>query len=228
VKYTQRSGAVIVESETSTLEPVAKRNWLRRLWPLWLVVGLFALLYLFTGSRGGIVQFNPHTLQSRWQREITIGFGTIPIYRSAFQYNQRPMVRELMNRGLVAPVEDHGHWEMISHWNTAWKDGDGFWYDVLTRNRVRLLEWSDTSPEFAKLYWSEAFGYLRSEYEMDRITGQLLLQAEWRIKNEASLRAIIYQLRLEAYQSASNADSPADRAYAEAEYQKLSPRNSGQ
>lgn|GEM_PF-2967604 len=213
-----------MESETSTLEPAVKRRWLWRLWPLYAVVGLFALLYLFTGSRGGIAQFNPHTLQRRGQSEITVLFGTIPIYRSGYSeysYRQQPLLQELVTRGLVAPEEKLDRWDWIFHWNDAWKDGYGVWYDPLVRNDQELLDWTRANPAMASIFWSEVFRCMRSEHEVDRLIGHDLLRMGWRGGNEVTLRKLIYELREGALLEAREYGTPAERKYAEAEYRKL-------
>ncbi len=215
-----------MESETSTLGPAVKRHWLWRLWPLYAVVGVFALLYLFTGGRGGIGQFNPHTLQSRSQSEITILLGQLPVYRSSFNYYDRPLLQELLKRGYVKPEEDRDRWDWVFHWNDAWKGGYGIWYDTLSRHDEALIDWTRANPALAKIFWSEAFRYMRSEYEVDQQTGRDLLQMGWKASDEAALRKLIHELRVDALQWARLSDSPAEKSYAEAEYQKLWPRKS--
>ncbi len=174
---------------------VGSRRPLRRLWPLYLLLSIIVLAAFLTGGRGGLGLFNPHTLQYRTQREFTIWFGAIPVYRSAFDDHERPLVRELIQREFIAPTTNRDRWDYVFHWNDAWKDGYGVWYDTLVRNDDQLLEWTKANPEMAKTFWSEAFDYMRSDSKVDQAIGERVLHEGWRVSDEASLRTRIAETK---------------------------------
>jgi hypothetical protein len=211
---------VLMTTDAITLAP-RKRSWLRRFWLTVVSVAILFALFLFFIEAGGRTEFNPHTLQSRGRRETTIWRGSVIVHQTPYQSRpEEPLMSELVSRGLVQPVQDQNRWDPISHWNSSWKDGDGFWYDILTRRRIRLLEWSDANPELATLFWSEAFRYLRSDYECERQTGRDLLSMGHRVRDKTALDRLIRDCRVGNLLWARHSD-PAERAYAEAEYQKL-------
>ncbi len=213
-------------TDANTLAP-GKRPWLRRFWLTIFSAAILFVLFIYFIEAGGRTEFNPHTLQSRGRRETTIWHGNITIHQTPIHgLPEERLISELISRGLVEPVQDQNRWDTISHWNSAWKDGDGFWHDIFTRRRSTLLEWSDADPELAKNFWSAAFRYLRADYECDRQSGRDLLLMGHRVEDRASLDRLIRDCRVGNLLWARHSDDPAERAYAEAEYQKLWPRKS--
>ena len=118
------------------------------------------LLYA-TSGRGGLGYFSPQTLEYCTQGERSI-FG-IPIYRSLCEQHDNGLIRLLIDDGYVKPDhESTAHWETVFHWNDSWRDGEGWLYHMLIRNRDAMIDWTLAHPESAKIFWPELFRHLRS------------------------------------------------------------------
>ncbi|MCZ7647118.1 MAG: hypothetical protein M5U26_17985 [Planctomycetota bacterium] len=124
---------------------------------------ILVLIVTCTSMRGGIEYFNPQTLAIKSQSERTIYATEIPVYRSPYAPVHHALIDFLIEQGWVTPqVNTSDCWELVYHWNEAWKDGYGPWYDVLYRDHDELLQWSLDHPDCAKVYWTEGFRLLRS------------------------------------------------------------------
>src|SRR5690242_667998 len=129
-----------------------------------LVPGLLA--GLLTGKRGGLGHFSPHTLEYTTQSEFAV-LG-LPVYRSDRRPGSNELVDFLVEEGFVLPVQSQKQrWELVFHWNDAWRGGHGYLYHLLGRDRKELIKWSKADPQRARLYWSELFRLLRSERKAD-------------------------------------------------------------
>ena len=200
-------------SDITQSQPSRQRRRFRSYWPLYLVSAVALILLLLTAGKGGIGQFNPHTLEYRTQREYTVLFGEFPIYRSSFKSHKKiPLIQHLIDRKFIKPLSDRGRWDLVFHWNTAWKDGYGRWYDTLSRYSERRLEWTVEHPKLAKMYWSEGFQYLRSDSEVDRVIGDMILQQCWTSPDEATMRRYIEEIRLSIQWELDATKSPVERA----------------
>lgn len=153
------------------------------------VVGLLVGLLLLTGTSGGIAYFSPYTLEYETQSEFTILNGALPVFRSSRREAENELVTFLKQERLVDLEQPYDQrWELIFHWNHAWRGGYGTLYDVLIRHRREIIEWSKADRERARLYWSEGLKHLRSGKESDVRTGQMILLWCWRAKNTQELR----------------------------------------
>jgi len=160
------------------------------------VAVLAAALLLLTGTRGGRAYFSPYTLEYKTQAEFAVLAGQFPIYLSTLKHTENDLVAFIQEEGYVTAVPaKFQRWELIFHWNQAWKDGDGPLYDVLIRHRPEIIEWSKADPERARIYWSEGFKCLRSESEVDVETGREILQLCWRCQSTQELRAQITTIK---------------------------------
>jgi hypothetical protein len=161
------------------------------------VVALLMGLVLLTGTRGGLAYFSPHTLEYQTQSEFTVLGGTIPIYRSPRRNVENELATFLHQQGYAAVVQPQDQrWEVIFHWNHAWKDGQGSLYDVFGPNRHEIIKWSQADPERAKIYWSEGLKHLRSNNLKDERTGYSILLHCWRAKSIPELREQIAGMKL--------------------------------
>ncbi len=149
-------------------------------------------LLLFTGTRGGLADFSPHTLKYQFRSEFTVCFGEWPVYRSAPHESENALVAFLVQERFVTPVEAQAdRWEPIFHWNNAWRDGYGPLYDVFIRHRQEIIDWSKADRERARIYWSEGFKHLRSHRETDLWTGREILLRGWRCQSIPELTECI-------------------------------------
>jgi hypothetical protein len=164
----------------------------KRLATIGIVVVLVVAVVVLTSHRGGRAYFSPHTLEYLTQTERTIFATGIPFYRSRLERVENPVVAMLIEDGFVSRQPDkNGHWELIFHWNEAWHDGYGQLYDIFSRHRDAIVDWSRKNPECAKIYWSEGFRLLRSDNPEDVIAGGYLLRECWRIDDPEEMRKTI-------------------------------------
>lgn len=152
--------------------PLQAKTRLARLWKssrrfVWTGIVVIVVGWLMS-TRGGIGEFSPYTLEHRWRSEYTLFFGEIPIYRSRWHYETHPLTAYLQAEGLVSAVHDESQqrWELLFHWNGAWKDGYGGLYDEF-RGAESTIEWCEANPTCARLYYSELFKLLRSDLTID-------------------------------------------------------------
>ena len=167
---------------------------MKRRLAIWLCIigGIVAALIYLTGTRGGLAEFSPYTLECRFQSEFTVGFGMWPVYRSAPREHSNEMIAFLLEEGFVTPVQaETERWEPIFHWNHAWRDGYGVLYHVVVRNRQEIMDWSKADPERARIYWAEGFEFLRSDQKTDICTGREILLRGWRCESIPELTEFI-------------------------------------
>lgn len=159
------------------------------------VMVVFGLL-LMTGGTGGLGHFSPYTLEYTTQSEWTLFRGAVPIFRSFSQSVDNELVTILLEEGFVTPMETgEGRWELIFHWNDAWRGGDGGLYDVFVRHRREIIEWSKADRERARIYWREGFKYLRSQRKVDNSIGRAILTEGWRCESISELREKIEAMK---------------------------------
>jgi hypothetical protein len=163
-----------------------------------LVCCVALVLLLLTGTGGGLTQFSPSTLEYTTQSEFTLFGGRFPVFRSTPQGADNELVAFLREEGFVtpAPTEDQ-RWELISHWNDAWRDGFGPLYDVFVRYRREIIQWSKADRERARIYWTEGFKYLRSGRKVDVWAGRDILRFCWRCQSIPELREQMLAVRKE-------------------------------
>ncbi len=58
---------------------------------LCIVGGIAAALIFFTGTRGGLAEFSPYTLECRFQSEFTVGFGEWPTRQEVRELFEHPL-----------------------------------------------------------------------------------------------------------------------------------------
>lgn len=168
----------------------------KRVGTIGIVVLLVVAAAFLTSHRGGLAHFSPHTLEYYTQSERTFYTTGIPFYRSRHKHYDHPLVVMLIDEGFVAPQANaNDRWELIFHWNDTWRDGYGSLYDIFTRHRDQVMEWSRTNPECARIYWSEGFRLLRSDSEVDVTTGQMILNDCWRIRDPEEMRKTVQEIK---------------------------------
>src|SRR5262245_22752835 len=136
-----------MSSAVRSVPAFLKRWWLRCV----LAIVFLAIAGSMLVGRGGLGYFNPYALEYRAQREWTIGFGSIPIYRTSLQTHQLELIAHVRDSGLVQPIAGPDRWDLVFHWNDAWKDGFGIAYRALARNSDATIEWSNKNPELAQI-----------------------------------------------------------------------------
>jgi hypothetical protein len=147
-------------------------------------------------SRGGLAFFSPGTLELTTQSEFTILSGAFPVYRSFLEPVDNELVLFIQEQGFVAKTQNPPRRSIeVFHWNWAWKDGYGSLYDVLYRHRVAVREWCLADTERAKLYWSEAFKYLRSADANEVEAGEAILAHGWRTQSVDELKGEIENIK---------------------------------
>ena len=155
-------------------------------------------LAMLKSHRGGSGQFSPQTLEYRTQSERTF-FGTsIPFYRSNYHRADNPLIRMLIDDGLVSPQLDvNPKWEHVFWWTEGQPSSDGYLYGVLHRNRDRIIEWSRENPECARIYWAEGFRLLRSNSRIEVSAGSYFLSHCWHFTDVEELHEAIQQIEAE-------------------------------
>ena len=153
---------------------------------------------MLKSRRGGAGQFSPQTFEYRTQSERTL-FGTgMPFYRSNYHLADNPLINMLIEDGLVAPQRsDNPKWEHVFWWTEGQPSSEGYLYDVLHRNRDRIMDWSRQNPECAKIYWTEGFRLLRSNKRMEVLAGSWFLYHCWRFTEVEELHDAIQQIKAE-------------------------------
>jgi hypothetical protein len=169
-------------------------------------------LVTLTGTSGGLAYFSPYTLEYQTQLEFTIIWGALPVYRSQRRDADNELAAFLRQEGFMTSVRPEAQrWELVFHWNHAWRDGYGPLYDVLIRHRREIIEWSQADPKRAQLYWSESFKHLRSDNKIDVLTGQLILISCWHSQSTQELREQIARVKKESRSSAEPVAAPDRR-----------------
>lgn len=155
-------------------------------------------LILATGTRGGLTYFSPDTLEYETQSEFTVFNGTLPIYRSHREPTDNALISYLGNSGLVAAQRPPTiRWMMVYHSNRAWNDGFGALYNVLVRDRQRIISWSQADPARARIYWTTGLQLLRSDVERERWAGEEILSSGYRCESIEELNSRISATRSE-------------------------------
>lgn len=171
------------------------RRWFRRILCL---IGIMILGVLLLGTQGGLTYFSPFTLEIEGQSEFAIWGGSLPVYRSPRRPVHNELVTFLLEEGFVERVQPESQrWDLVFHWNRAWKDGHCTLYEVLVRYRRSIIEWSRADRERARIYWSEGFRYLRSDRKSDIAIGHVILADCWRCESIPELRERIAVLKAE-------------------------------
>lgn len=162
------------------------------------VLSLLLGLVFLTGTRGGRAYLSPYTLEYQVQSEFAILGGDFPVYRSRPRDADNELVTFLRREGFVTAEQPAAQrWELIFHWNHAWRDGFGPLYSVFIRDRREIIEWSKADPERARIYWSEGFKYLRSEEVEDVRVGREILVSCWHSRSTEELRERIAAVKSE-------------------------------
>jgi hypothetical protein len=162
------------------------------------VAGLLSGFVLLTATSGGLAFFSPYTLEYKVQSEFAILGGEFPIYRSMRRDADNELVAYLRREGFVTVEQpDVQRWELIFHWNRAWRDGYGPLYDVFVRQRREIIGWSKADPKRARIYWSEGFEHLRSDKKLEVWMGRQILVSCWRATSIQELHAQIAAVKKE-------------------------------
>ncbi len=139
--------------------------------------------------------FSPETLEYYTRSEYTILGGEIPLWRSFAQPSRREVIDVAVKNGWIEPVTTgEPRWDLVYHANAAWKDGHGPLYELLSRSDEAILEKSLSDPDWARVYWGEVFGALRSPNPVERDVGGHISQY-WRCETADELRRQIAGVR---------------------------------
>lgn len=124
---------------------------------------IIAFLIVLTGTEGAISRFSPYTLKYVSQREYRVLAGSLLVYRSTPKPVENELITFLQQSGFVTPeIPEEDRWEVVSHWNKAWRDGSGLLHRMLWREREKYITWSKEQPEVARIFWDALFDRLRS------------------------------------------------------------------
>lgn len=159
-------------------------------------VCLTILILLTVGTPGGLAYFSPYTLEYNTQAEQTIFWGQVPVFRTFCHKTNNDLLTFIQEEGFVTPVQPQKQrWELVFHWNDAWKDGHGSLYSVLVRDRRRIIEWSQADRERARIYWTEGFKLLRSDRKADQAAGRGILVSGWFCQSIPDLQRQIDEIK---------------------------------
>lgn len=168
----------------------------RRLKLLVFAILVACTLILATGTRGGLAYFSPDTLEYETQSEFAVLNGKLPIYRSHREPTDNEIVAYLRDSGLISSRKPPTvRWMLVFHWNWAWKDGEGSLYNVLIRNRQRIISWSKADLARARIYWTTGLQLLRSDVERERWAGEEILSSGYRCESIEELNSRISVIR---------------------------------
>jgi hypothetical protein len=153
-----------------------------------LAVSLAAILLIaVTGTRGGMSYFSPQTLKCYTRSEYTI-LGGIPIWRSFAQPESPKIIEIAVSKGWLKPqTAETEKWELVFHWNNAWRDGETDIYGFLYKYDDAIIEWLEENPDLADRYWREGFQRYRSSDPETRYIGVRILNTAWRCKSMEEL-----------------------------------------
>jgi uncharacterized protein len=135
------------------------------------IVGIGVVLVETFGSHGSKGRFCPYSLRFQRCEYSLLSFG-----RENWRDETNEVLEYLKSSGSVVPTsESPMRWDSVYHFNTRWRDGMGRPYDLLRRNRKRMIEWSEKHPDLAGIVWKEGFRLGRSEDSASVSLGYYLL-----------------------------------------------------
>jgi hypothetical protein len=121
-------------------------------------------VYLFSTAygRGGRGFFSPDTFQFKTQSEILLPPTELPLYRSAFEYHEKPdLVAYLVAQGYWVPIQtEEPNWIAVFKWNTQWRDGEMQLYRYMNQPS-EWIEWTEANPTVARVMWPKVLSILR-------------------------------------------------------------------
>ncbi len=149
---------------------------------IWIVVtiGWFGFV-----TRGGEVEFSPHTLEMRSRNEYFL-MGRVPLFPMRWKHwsSGPEFIEILVDEGHITPVEPNGQprWISVTSWDGV-SIGKGDLYRTLFRRAAN--DWTAADHERARFCWSRVFELLRSDDERDVKIGCILAYEIRRFKTAA-------------------------------------------